>query len=769
VAEADFLAPPGDPASPDGLTVAKAREMVRLLTAGAHPYAQFIETRSSAEAEIAVLEVDVEVPQHCVYDIRRIERLAILFRRDDESLPEVLALRPDFPLVPHLNLRLFELPRSLCLYDRPYYELKLGWTAMAFVERIRTWLARTAKGLLHEEDQPLEPILMDPAEDLILPASVFEAEQLEDSELLRVRLVQVAPKRTTYIAEHWSVSAGGREEGPGFIATAVTCPPQPHGIIRRVPDNLSDLHDLMLTSGSDLLGTLRGRLGGWMKSGEGLQQIQDDHLIIVAHLPKTRAQGGPVETTETRAFVILHTIKEIGEAIGVWGLTDGEPGLLFPPDEAKRGEKIKLAMLNPRRALSRPLAAQLNALNEAVSIKVAVIGVGALGSQVVTNLVRAGFGQWTIIDDDILLPHNIARHALGGFFLGASKAQALAAVVNRMIDGDDIARAIIADVLRPGEQAEALQNVFRESDVIVDMSISVAVARYLALDLEAAARRMSLFLNPSGTGLILLAEDTQRLVPLDMLEMQFYRELAANPALAGFLRRSDDRIHAGQSCRDITTRLPQDLVALQGAIGSRALRESIRSGDPTLSVWRVGDESVTVNVVQVTPSEVTTERIGEWTISTDAKLLGKLAALRSDKLPNETGGVLVGAFDMQRKIVYVVDTIPSPPDSEEWPTHYIRGCQGLMQRVQEIGEATGGMLQYVGEWHSHPEGHDASPSSDDLTVRDWVAKWMDTAGLPGLLAIAAQGRQVKFLLGGLAITEEEVLDGADHGSLQAGE
>ena len=765
--EADSLPAPGDPASPDGLTVAKAREMVRLLTSGAHSYARFIETRSNATAEIVVLEVDVEVPQHRVHGIRRTERLAAVFDREDKLLPELLALRSDFPLTPHLNLRSSELPRSLCLYDRPYEELKLEWTAFAFVERIRTWLARTAKGLLHEQDQPLEPLLMDPAEDLILPANLFETEQLADSEPLKVRAIQIAPQKWTYIAEHWPESAGGPKEGSRFIATAVTCAPQPHGVIRRAPDNLSDLHDFMLTSGGDLLGTLRGRLLDWVKSGERFQQMRDDHLIIIARLPKTRAPGAPVETTELRAFVATsHTVGEIGEAIGIWDIKDGTPGLLLPPDDTRRGAEVKLVMVNPRPVLSRSLAAHLNGLDEVDRITITAIGLGALGSQVFTNLVRAAFGQWTIIDGDILLPHNLARHALDGFAVGFPKADTMAQVANCAICGEEIARPIVADVLRPGDQNERVRLAFQEAEVILDTSTSIAVARHLASDIESAARRVSLFLNPSGTGLTLLAEDSQRRVPLDMLEMQFYRELTANPALAGFMKRSDDGIRAGQSCRDITARIPQDVVALQAAIGSRALRRAVRSDDATLSVWRIDEDSLTVNTVHVAPSEISTERIGGWMVCTDATLLDKLATLRSGKLPNETGGVLVGAFDMQRKIVYVIDTIPSPPDSQEWPTLYIRGCQGLSKGVQEMNEATDGMLQYVGEWHSHPEGHDACPSSDDLTVLDWVTKWMDTAGLPGLLAIAAQGRQVQFLLGGPAITKEEVFDGSDAGSAQ---
>ena len=46
------------------------------------------------------------------------------------------------------------------------------------------------------------------------------------------------------------------------------------------------------------------------------------------------------------------------------------------------------------------------------------MGAGALGSQVIITLARSGFGNWTIVDEDDLLPHNLARHALNGFYVG---------------------------------------------------------------------------------------------------------------------------------------------------------------------------------------------------------------------------------------------------------------------------------------------------------------------------------------------------------------
>lgn len=91
---------------------------------------------------------------------------------------------------------------------------------------------------------------------------------------------------------------------------------------------------------------------------------------------------------------------------------------------------------------------------------------------------------------------------------------------------------------------------------------------------------------------------------------------------------------------------------------------------------------------------------------------------------------------MQRKIVYVVDTIPSPPDSVEWPTVYIRGCRGLKKKVEKIKEITAHMLDYVGEWHSHP-GCGTIPSIDDIKAISLLAENMSLCGQPALTMIAS--------------------------------
>jgi integrative and conjugative element protein (TIGR02256 family) len=118
----------------------------------------------------------------------------------------------------------------------------------------------------------------------------------------------------------------------------------------------------------------------------------------------------------------------------------------------------------------------------------------------------------------------------------------------------------------------------------------------------------------------------------------------------------------------------------------------------------------------------------------------------SGTLPSETGGVFIGAFDVERKIVYVVDLVPSPPDSKEWPVLYIRGCRGLVERLEEVHQATGGMLQYVGEWHSHPDGCSTNPSGDDRKVFRWLVEHMQVDGIPPVMAIVGQGENIRWFV-----------------------
>lgn len=182
------------------------------------------------------------------------------------------------------------------------------------------------------------------------------------------------------------------------------------------------------------------------------------------------------------------------------------------------------------------------------------------------------------------------------------------------------------------------------------------------------------------------------------------------------------------------------------AVGSRALRVALDSEDAAVAVWQAGEDG-SVRALRVSPSPAVVERKGDWTIRTDERLLEKARAIRSEKLPNETGGVLIGAFDTHHRVVYVVDVLPAPPDSREQPTGFIRGFHGLTESVERIEKVTAGQLTYVGEWHSHPLGHGVTPSADyDRKLFEWLRAKMAADGLPPLMLIVGdRGRHGWYL------------------------
>ena len=735
----EFFEIEGEVVSADNLKISGAEAFAKAVKTAT--YARLVECRrTTSSSEIIVFDAEVEVGQKTVHDIKYLERIAVVFEGSDTTMPEMLALRCDFPLVPHLNLRLEEFPRSLCVTEQKYSEWKLRSTGVTFLEEIRQWLALTAKGKLHAEDQPLEPLLADSKDKLIIPYDLFTNATNSD-------FLFVSNKFGVFIAER-PESVDENSNLFEYVAFPFLIEPQCHGVIRRTPTTLFELHEFLKVSNTDLLGQLRNHLKVWRNQHPEKEKLKARLALIIGLLGARNENAAP-ERLDLRAFLTFETIRKVGVEIGLWEESDDEIGQLLQVDQNKKGDQIQMGMLNPVFSFSREDAARLNGLSVQDNRKIAAVGLGALGSQVFMNLIRSGYGEWILIDDDFLLPHNLARHALDGFSIGYPKVCSLATNANKTVKGKPIADWIVADVLNPLESPEALQKLkeaFGNADIILDASASISVARYLVHDVDSSARRISIFLNPSGTGVVILAEDEKRSTTLDSLEMQYYRCLVNEPSLENHLWRPPERIRYAASCRDVSSTIPQDFVALQSAICSRAIHQVTSDEKAFLSIWCTDEDQINVQRHLIPVKNPISCEKDEWTLRTDEGLIDKVYKARAGKLPNETGGVLIGAYDTQRKIVYVVDCIPSPPDSEEWPTVYIRGCQGLKAQVEKIKQITGGQLMYIGEWHSHPPGCSVSPSQEDRQVFDWLSNCMRANGLPPLMLIVGDPGKYAFYL-----------------------
>jgi hypothetical protein len=599
---------------------------------------------------------------------------------------------------------------------------------------------------LHADDQPLEPILGDAKFLLILPRAIKRAAQdsLEEQTVVSdVPLTLIERSRhhgrPVYVALTPTAAAEAGADGSArpAVASIVRVRPRTHGAIRRAPRTLADLHDFLAVEGDDLVGVLRTALWAGDRSPQALAAT----FLLVVLAPKRRTAAGPAEDVDVWAFVVLgHTLATFGTAIGAWEIVNGAPGKLFQPAAAQNGGDVRLALGYPFFASAREQLAKYNGRAGVDDQRIVAVGAGALGSQVMLNAARAAFGRWTVIDSDLLLPHNLARHLLSADAVGFHKAMTVAITANALVpEQPNVHGGIIDDVVAPREHGGAITRALEEAELIVDLSASVPVARFLARDVTAPARRVSIFLNPDGTALTVLAEDRARTLPLDALEMQLYRAVVTDHALDGLLDAPTTLVRFGRTCRDVSVQLPQSLVSVHAGLATMALEHLVQHETAAVTVWRVDPATGAVAAIAVPTVALRQCEANGWRIITDVAVLRRLHQHRDMRLPNETGGVLLGHYDLERRILYVVDTILSPSDSHEYPTAYIRGTEGLQEAVARITAATDRQVHYVGEWHSHPRGYSCRPSRDDLALFAWLRGELTKEGLPPLMLIVGDG------------------------------
>jgi proteasome lid subunit RPN8/RPN11 len=64
----------------------------------------------------------------------------------------------------------------------------------------------------------------------------------------------------------------------------------------------------------------------------------------------------------------------------------------------------------------------------------------------------------------------------------------------------------------------------------------------------------------------------------------------------------------------------------------------------------------------------------------------------------------------------------------------------------EVDSITQGGLEYVGEWHSHPDGYTAAPSKDDMAALSTLSGVMSEDARPAVMFIIAK-KDCRILIG----------------------
>lgn len=724
------LPTPGEFIPLERLTVPRAVALAAYLQEKRHPHATLLECRvmqaaafGALIADVLLVEVEVEVPSQPVVAILHRERFAVFLSTQDDAGPLVLPMRRDFPEAVHMNPKHPQFGRTLCLTEIPWEHNRLSWTPYTFIKELRRWLARTSRGENHLPDQDLEPPFLAERYHLVLPADHFQHTPQNAAPLA---LYAISPNV-------WALAdtpPPGHKVKEDVVCLQLPGVTQVHGAIDSVPTDFSELQQLLLGRGVDLTALLRERITAWNEPKWYQRQL----LLLLTYSLK-RSEAAETDPPKVWAVLCDQGIGKIGEALGIWAWDNSSKryGVLFGAS-LPAGAPVGITIFATHHRLTPTQAAAYSGKNEN-PVRVTAIGAGALGSQVMNLMIRSGYGTWTIVDYDTIMPHNLARHALTDAAVGIPKAIALRltlGAIGRFADPS----FLVENALAP-HSAELIA-AMTASEAILDFSASVPVARALVSEQHINARRASFFMDPSGASSMLICEGVGRSIPLDVLEMQLYNQARSVPKILALLTAQPRQVPYAGSCREQSFQIPNEHVALHAAIGAGAIPHALDRSTPSICAWHIDPETMATEhlAFQVSPSHLIS--VNGWRLSIDDSVLSMMANQRRDRLQNETGGVLIGAVDGYHRRVYVVDMIPSPPDSQERRTSYIRGVAGLRERVEAIAQATEGRLNYLGEWHSHPDGYATCPSKDDGNVFEWLKETRAVDGLPTLMAIIGE-------------------------------
>lgn len=681
------------------------------------------------------LAIDIgplEIPQYPVNPVRENEQIQIVV--EEHGIPTVYC-RDDFPIVPHLSI-LADGRKALCLFDVSYEEIKYIFNANMFLRRIVWWFEETARGKLHQANQPLEPFFPGVRDGLIL--------YLDNKHPL-IRLKKIDSPSGTLFQE---IPLEDMADGAIYTLLKVAIRKKyTKNVINNIPTTLGELdaafEDRIIENLEACIPAI------WSIKQTPLfkkffqdkeTELRNSKVLLAVQVSLARSESEESEQFCTKAFLLADNFQCLYQS---FGYQRDKKRKLVKTIASQAYKDIPIYPYDVFFSFTRNFASRLNEREaQEQNDNFVQIGLGTLGSQIANNCIRSGYGKWVYIDHDVLYPHNLARHCLDQSYIGKNKAQAMQWYANSLFSNREeaVTKAITENVFDTNSQAE-ITAAIQGACLVVDCSASVAAGRFLSHELAGNTRAVSFFMNPSGSALIMLLENADRSCSLDTLEMQYYRLLTQRAELHNHLN-SDHSVLYSTTCRSTSLVYPQENAAIFAGIASNAIKQINNQCNAAISVWDWKDLSLTR--YEESAEIFKKMSCNGWTVKISPSLIEKLYSQRKDRLPNETGGVLVGSFDFAHNTCYIVDAVASPLDSLEYPHAYIRGSNGLFEKICEIEDATVGNLSYIGEWHSHPT-NSTSPSNDDKTLLQAIADYSFTRGAPGCMMIIGENHYSVYL------------------------
>ena len=384
-----------------------------------------------------------------------------------------------------------------------------------------------------------------------------------------------------------------------------------------------------------------------------------------------------------------------------------------------KGQDFQVGALRPKGTKAMLLRAGPDAA-ELQSKRVAVIGVGAIGSHVADLLVRSGVGALHLVDFDHLWPANLIRHAAPPDSpTGILKTAALANSLSKFPWTN------ISTPSSPQEgvvwHPEKIRQIVESADLTIDATGHGGFA-------ELAARVAHEHQRPYVTVALFRGGSVARVrrqatfIDTPILQRPRLDRYPIIPPLADEL----EYVGTETGCLARIHNAPPVAVVQAAATAAEVAIDHLcdrhQQPDEVIYVLRAGDEPFH-RLGRLHPEDLPAS------INLSEAALAAASRKAADAIPVETGGVLVGC-EVDGRIT-ITDAI-EVPDRDARSDRYGMPA-GAATAAVESARASEPRVGYVGEWHSHPRPGPPS-TTDQVTMLD-IALNPDIAN-PVLLIIS---------------------------------
>lgn len=638
-----------------------------------------------------------------------------------------LRLRRDFPrrYLPHINPTPVGDLVYPCLAEYGIQELLYQEGVNGLLTHLEVWLDRAGQGILMDKDQGWEPILFDVTKGALLDTNGRLEHFFSESSMfsnyktnqhnLWCHFNHIKQADSTFVDAVDNTKST-------YSNTPAICLAMPNaeasGQFQNVPvRNSHELYEflVLLEASKDELKKLKSTFKGIAESG------CTDCILIVA-------------------------IKRPFHLIGSNTNVEIIPFRVVPmANPASKSLVEHLNYFGPcKPAVLRAVSSQF----QRESKKVALLGAGSVGSKIAVSLARTGDYSFWIQDNGLLESHNMARHGICGpgsptgypksLMLHESLAGSLG--VESSYGSNDLSRGIVGIPL--------------DTDIIIESTGSASVSRNLqSQDFSAQLYQVGLYGEGKLSYLGAEPKNGRRDVRCDDIEAWLYQKGLEDRDVSKLLYEGNNhrRIVVGISCASFTTVMSDPKLNFQASALAERIDTHIHRWTDKLShglgsygIRTTDTGDLTWHRESLSPTKVWS--VSHGNIDWEVRLIGcareQILSQRTERLPNETGGAIIGRIDFAQKVVYVTGINLQPETAVTSPRRFDIDYSYLHRTDQHVLEATVSTLQVLGTWHTHI-GSAAASNVDRSTYSDL----QDKLNLPFPIMLIAGNNDLEIVNG----------------------